>query len=532
MKLSVWLLVAGLFLLFVGGCLDSTTDDSMSDGDLVADGDRADGDQNEDGDATVDGDEPVDGDELDGDAVDGDATDGEVDLVDGDQVVDGDADNAPILPLGACGMASYDLLPRQDVGHLLSYEENPFFDLSSTSLDALLSAAGYTALSPVPYGSRVFRFRYTTQDRGQLVEATAFLAIPANAELPEGERPLVLFGHGTTGFSDPCAPTTSDFEGPAIPALLASQGYVAVAPDYIGMVGFGEASETTHGYLIGEQVAIGSWDALRAGLELIEQELSGEITASSSETIVWGGSQGGHMALFTELYGPYYAPEFNVKGVVAAVPPSVIKPVAEIAVQVKSPPSVSLIPLLVTMRRWYGAPESLDGAFTNDAPYYLADNVESMVFLQEECNGGEGVDWDSVEIADIFTQDLIEKMGNKEWDKLEPWNCYFDENSLATSSVPPLRRVPTLMVYSEDDDLVLTAPMREDFLRLCGLGYNLDYLECANAGHSDGALWSLPEQFAWIKDRITDVELDQQSLCQVHEPVCCSGTPEGRCDAE
>lgn len=511
------IMLLGVLVLLLGAC--ESADNSPSDGDTPPDGDSE-----PDGDTPVDGDEP----DGDGDVVDGDGPDG--DMADGDEP-DGD-DPPPIIPHAACGMPPYDVLPRQDVGHLISYEENTLFSMTPRALDALLSAAGYTALSPVPYGSRVFRFRYTTQDRGQPVEATAFLSIPAHAELPEAPMPLVLFGHGTTGFADSCAPTASEFEGPALPALVASQGFVGVSPDYIGMAGFGEGSETTHAYLVGEQLAFGCWDALRAGLELIELHLSDVIRTTPEKTVIWGASQGGHMALYTELYGPYYAPEFNVKAVVAGIAPSVLKPLAEFGMQVKSPPTVGLIPMFVTMRRWYSAPDALSDLFTNVEPHFLADNIESIVFPEENCKPDIKIEWDDVEIEDVFQASLVEKIAAARWDELENWSCYLDENSLATSSVTPLRYTPTLMVYAENDDLVLTPPMREDFDRLCALGYQLDYLECANAGHSAGAVWSLPEQVRWIYARLADEPLNEATHCQRQAPVCCSGSPENACTPE
>ncbi len=82
-----------------------------------------------------------------------------------------------------------------------------------------------------------------------------------------------------------------------------------------------------------------------------------------------------------------------------------------------------------------------------------------------------------------------------------------------------------LVVLSEDDDLVYTPVVRDDFDRLCGLGYRLDYLECADAGHAEGAAWSLPEQVAWLDDRLAGVELDAATVCQRSAPVTCVGQP-------
>ncbi len=82
------------------------------------------------------------------------------------------------------------------------------------------------------------------------------------------------------------------------------------------------------------------------------------------------------------------------------------------------------------------------------------------------------------------------------------------------------------MVYGEIDDMVVTPTQRPDFQKLCEAGYKLDYLECANASHARAALWSLPEQFQWIRDRLAGIPIPEEELCQIQEPVTCSATAE------
>jgi hypothetical protein len=89
----------------------------------------------------------------------------------------------------------------------------------------------------------------------------------------------------------------------------------------------------------------------------------------------------------------------------------------------------------------------------------------------------------------------------------------------------PLRTPPTLFVTSGNDTLVEVGVERADFPRLCGMGYQLEYLECADAGHSEGAVWSLPEQVAWLKDRLAGKPIAADRLCQVQAPTRCSGQP-------
>ncbi|RJO67320.1 MAG: hypothetical protein C4523_09755 [Myxococcales bacterium] len=479
---------------------------------------------------------PLDGDEessLDGDeesSLEDEQSEDELsEEGEGDGDGDGDVEAAPPMPVALCGMESYELLPRAQVGALLAWEEYPLFDMTPATIDNLMEKSGYTALSPVPYGGKAYRIRYTTQDKGESVEATAVVAVPANAEgIEDKSFPYALFLHGTTGFSDPCAPSRRD-DGPAQGVLLAALGFITVLPDYIGLAGFGEPSTAHHGYLVGEQTAIGSWDALRAAEVFLSEQLADEVHANG-QTVVWGGSQGGHAAMVTELYGPYYAPEYDVKAVVSLIPPLTLHPLAEAGLTTFSPPTVAFLAVLTTMRAWYGAPGSMAGVLTNTEPYFLAENAEEYVFVEEECNAGDDLEASTLE--EIYAAEFITAVRAGDWESLEPWNCYLSENDLTLTSVAPLRQTPTLAVFSELDDLVITAPQREAYDALCEAGYQMEYIECTAAGHSEGAVWSLPEQLDWIRARLAGEPIATERLCTRGAPVCCSATPEEKCAAE
>lgn len=539
-KLSLVIVLCFFITLLAVGCssgsdsgVDGDTDSTAEDGDL--ENNTSDGDAESDGDSVV----------TDGDA-ENIETETELDD-DGEAIADGDNENAeseeevevaPVLPVAACNMESYDLLPKQDVGDYLEYQRNIFFDLTDVALDAMIGETGYDYLSPVPYGIKTYKFSYTTQDKGQLVEATAWISFPANSNVENGEEfPVALILHGTTGYADSCAPTRDDTIGPVYAAVFASNGYIAIAPDYIGLKGFGDPSTTTHGYTVGEQTAIGCWDALRAGEKLFDEMLKDEMKeeekiAANGKYVIWGASQGGHAALFTELYGPYYAPEYDISGVVAAVPPLTMLPLAKAGIEANSPPTFGTMAVMTTYRAWYEKPEDLTTVFTNESPYYLADNAESLVFFDGEC-GEQNIDPPipgDYDLREFFTEDFRQNVLAEDWDNIEPYSCYMKENSLLTSSVPPLRYTPTLVIFSEEDDLVVTAPMRDAFDDLCEAGYNFEYLECQNAGHSEGGLWSIPEQFSWLEKRMEGHPIESSKMCVRTEPVCCSQTPEGKCD--
>src|SRR5690606_13635294 len=119
---------------------------------------------------------------------------------------------------------------------------------------------------------------------------------------------LVLYLHGSTGFNDSCT-ASATAETRLLSSLLASYGYVVVAPDYLGLKNGGEPTGFLNPALVGQPTAIASLDALRAALRLAPEE-RGELCASPRFVTV-GGSQGGHAALWVDRLAPYYARELT-----------------------------------------------------------------------------------------------------------------------------------------------------------------------------------------------------------------------------
>ena len=448
----------------------------------------------------------------------------------GDDDSSGDVDPPPAFPVAHCGMGGYEMLSFADVGEAVDWEPIETFDLTAEALDMLLTLAGFEALTPVPNGVALFRFRYTTQDRGQPTEATGMIAVPNRLDAPPTDPwPVALLLHGYAGAWDACAPSADDLIGPAIPALLAAQGFVVVAPDYIGMNGMGAGSTSPHAPLVGEQIAIGSWDAMRAGLDLLRGDLADEFEGSlRDDMVIWGASQGGHGALFVEAAGPYYGPEFDVVGVVAASPAHDQFSVVADAMEQYSDSTGLAALALVGMWRWYGVPDDLHGLLTNDEPYYFADAVvELLEGVGDECEFDLDFEIEVDAVEDIYAQAYIDAVRAGDWDAVEPWSCFLRENSVSTTSIARLRDTPVLTVYGELDTLVVPSLQESDFATMCSDGWPLQQMQCLGAPHAETTLWSLDEQVTWLRARLAGEPLG--TTCDWSGPVCCSASPEEVC---
>ena len=126
---------------------------------------------------------------------------------------------------------------------------------------------------------------YTTHPDGRLVRASGMLFVPQGAKRP---APLMIYDHGTTICRD------MYFDGrdeQAICMGFATDGYVVIWPDYIGM-GEGEGNQI---YLNAATEAGASVDMLIAVTDLLPK-LS---VRTGKELFVTGYSQGGHAAMAT-----------------------------------------------------------------------------------------------------------------------------------------------------------------------------------------------------------------------------------------
>lgn len=173
----------------------------------------------------------------------------------------------------------------------------------------LIRHDGY--LGRAPAGGTVERILYSTTDAvGVRAIASALVISPIDP--PSGPRPVISWNWGTTGVSRGCAPSLMDTTATrwAIPAVeeALARGWVIVASDYSG-----RGADGRFPYLIGEGEARSSIDAIRAARQLDGLRLS-------SDVVVWGHSQGGHAALFTEPVAADYAPNLQILGTAALSP--------------------------------------------------------------------------------------------------------------------------------------------------------------------------------------------------------------------
>ena len=179
----------------------------------------------------------------------------------------------------------------------------------------------------VPGAGESRRLLYTSTDgiEGQArIAVSGTLFLPPGAA-PEGGWPLLLWSHGTVGIADICAPSWTGyvpFHKEHLERWL-SNGYAVVTSDYQGL-----GTEGTHPYLATRPEAYSNLDVVRA-----VQDADFPV---AKRVVVAGQSQGAGAAIATAGFAKGYAPELDLRAVVATGVPY-FTPEALVAVQEARP---------------------------------------------------------------------------------------------------------------------------------------------------------------------------------------------------
>ena len=162
-------------------------------------------------------------------------------------------------------------------------------------------------LSPLATGKRIAYV--STNVTGNTITATGLVMTPKTNK----KNKTVVWGHGTTGLADKCAPSASQAvfwpEARAAIAALLAKGWTVTAPDYPGL-----GTPSAHPYLIGLSAARSMIDSVKAARNLD--------SALTTAYAIDGHSQGGQGSLFAGQLAAGYDGALVLKGVVAIAPVS------------------------------------------------------------------------------------------------------------------------------------------------------------------------------------------------------------------
>jgi hypothetical protein len=168
--------------------------------------------------------------------------------------------------------------------------------LETSPLGQVLLRLAYTPLCTVT----AYQLEYETVDPGSnLTPASGVLMVPSGGGACGGGRPIVLYAHGTETDRDyNIADLTAadNDEGLILAAVFAAEGYIVVAPNYVG---YDTSTLPYHPYLNADQQSKDMIDALTAGRSAIGLLSAATSTSDGGKLFVTGYSQGGYVAMAT-----------------------------------------------------------------------------------------------------------------------------------------------------------------------------------------------------------------------------------------
>lgn len=213
---------------------------------------------------------------------------------------DGDTSSPPSTPPAP---------PAPTRGQLIQSPPSTVGSLSAPFLAGLLQsngAAGQGLLQLAGTPACGFEVRYlqyrTVGGRGEPATASGALVVPTGtAAACSGPRPILLYAHGTASdktynIANLFAPSNPAYnEAAEIAAVFAAQGYIVVAPNYVG---YDSSDAAYHPYLIADQQSKDMIDALAAARTALPL-LSGVKVTDNGKLFITGYSQGGFVAMAT-----------------------------------------------------------------------------------------------------------------------------------------------------------------------------------------------------------------------------------------
>ncbi|HEX8134825.1 MAG TPA: lipase family protein [Actinomycetes bacterium] len=321
---------------------------------------------------------------------------------------------------------------------------------------------------PVLPDSRAWAVLYHSRDvDGRDVAVSGMVVVAPPGAAPKGGRPVVVWGHGSVGLADRCAPSHGGVMGAFGPWLggLLQQDLVVAATDYQGL-----GTPGLERFVIGLSAGRAVLDVARAARGLPAAGAGGRV-------VLAGHSEGGHAVLWAAELAHSYAPELEVLGVAATAPG------AELATTLKlsrlRPTAVTSGATLIVVA-WSDAYRLPPQGVLTPAGQRAVDRVRTRCLLELARDPATP----AVHLGDLLTT--------------PPWPALLARNSPGQAAVP----APLLIAQGTDDQTVVPAATGALVQRLCQVGDTVELRSYQHAEH-----FHLPEVAgtdvaAWMGDRL------------------------------
>jgi len=353
--------------------------------------------------------------------------------------------------------------------------QTPFYD-APTSLAAGPpgSVVRQEPMDGAPLGATTYRVLYrSTGLKGEPILVSGVVIIPQGAA-PPGGRPIVAWGHPTSGIVPRCAPSLAIFLFQQIQGVrsMVARGFVVAATDYPGL-----GTPGPHPYLVGESEG-------HAVIDIVRAARSFPGAGGGKDFTVWGHSQGGQAVLFAGMMASSYAPELRLLGVAAAAPATDLATLMSDDINSVGGKNITAMTLW-SWHRVYGA--GIDDVIDSRA-------LPAIDRLARECIEGP---------FDLIVRQRTEKplehyfLTVPDPTKREPWHTLLEKNSAGT--LPP--DIPVFLAQGTIDRIIRPEVTRSYMRKLCGAGSRVRMMTLPNIGHGRAAQASTMAAVDWMTDR-------------------------------
>jgi pimeloyl-ACP methyl ester carboxylesterase len=337
--------------------------------------------------------------------------------------------------------------------------------------------ANRITVGPTLPGGRTWRVLYrSVGGKGEPIAVSGLITVPVGAAA-KNSRPVLSWGHGTTGAADQCAPSKTrltDGTGLYLSTMdemtsaFVERGWVVTRTDYEGLGTPGE-----HAYLMGTSAGRSMVDIVRAARHLDP--------SAGPRWLAAGHSQGGAAALWAAASPASWAPELDLRGAIALSPPSDMAEIMRVAPGLPLGATPFLALLIHGVKAVSDVPTDALLTAKGKALYPLTD---------ERC------------IAGIMANDALAPVPTSTFfDKAADFSAF--RKVLAENDATAIKpRVPVLLRHGSKD--ITVPPDFTDRLaqRYRAEGVDLDFSRIPQADHLGAIAAALPAALAFADARM------------------------------
>ena len=331
------------------------------------------------------------------------------------------------------------------------------------------------------YDIDVYRVSYLTQYQGETTEASGLICMPAEARVVN--FPFFLGFHASISSH---AEAPSNFSSPLGTGLefFGSLGYITLIPDYLG---FGDATEFLHPYLVRESVTGVSADMVKAAEEMMAT--LGQTYVS--DLYLAGYSQGAYnaMASLYALENENLLPEWDVVATAAGGGTYDLPALTADIIDNDAYSSPELLAFLIwSYHNYYD--------LAGDASQYFQEPYASLIpdLFDGSLTLGEIKPQLTEDLSQLLDEDFLEEFRNGDENTIS--------NILAENSVPAWAvDSPVNLLHAPNDEVLSISNSQEFLSQLENAGAsNITFTSLVANGHRQAVIPMLVTTIFWMQN--------------------------------